>query len=148
MKKFVLAAVLLLGFAVSAGAAGDHATPDEAKAMAIKAAAYLKANGEEKAFAAFKDPAGGFRDRDLYVVVQGLDGTMKFHPILPAMIGKSLIDLRDVDGKLFVHDIVAIKDAGWVEFKWQDPVSKSVAPKKSYFIRVGDDLVGVGAYAK
>lgn len=66
MKKLLLMALLLFGFAASAGAV-DRASPDEAKAMAIKAAQYLKASGPEKAFEAFKAPDAGFRDRDLFV---------------------------------------------------------------------------------
>ena len=104
MKKLMLVALLILGFAASAGAA-DHATPDEAKTMAIKAADYLKANGPEKAFAAFKAADGGFRDRDLYVVVQDNKGNMVFHPIAAALIGKSVLDLKDVDGRPFNRDV-------------------------------------------
>jgi len=148
MKKLLLTTLLLLGFAASAGAAGDHATPDEAKAMTIKAAEYLKANGPDKAFAAFKDPAGGFRDRDLYVVVQDHKGMMVFHPLAPALIGKSMLDLKDVDGKPFNREVQAITDTGWVEFKWQDPQTKTVAPKKSYVINTGDYFVMVGAYVQ
>ncbi len=145
MKKLMLVGLLILGFAASAGAA-DRATPDEAKAMAIKAAAYLKANGPEKAFATFKDPSGGFRDRDLYVVVQDTKGNMAFHPLNPALIGKSMLDLKDVDGKPFNRDVQAIKDTGWVEYKWLDPQTKRVEPKKAYVVNTGDYLVMVGAY--
>lgn len=147
MKKFLLVALLILGFAASAGAA-DRATPDEAKAMAIKAAEYLKANGPDKAFEAFKAADAGFRDRDLYVWVQDDKGTMVFHPINAALIGKSMLDLRDVDGKAFNRDVQAVTDAGWVDYKWQDPQTKAVEPKKSYIVRVGNYLVGVGAYVK
>ncbi|HXZ01524.1 MAG TPA: cache domain-containing protein [Stellaceae bacterium] len=147
MKKVLLVALLLLGFAGAAGAA-EHATPDEAKAMAVKAAEYLKANGSEKAFAAFKAPDGGFRDRDLYVVVQDHNGVMAFHPIAPALIGKSMLDLKDVDGKPFNREVQAIKDTGWVEFKWMDPTTKAVAPKKSYVVNTGDYFVMVGAYVQ
>jgi cytochrome c len=147
MKKLLLVALLIFGFAASAGAA-DHATPDEAKAMAIKAADYLKANGPEKAFSAFKAPDGGYRDRDLYVVVQDNKGTMVFHPLNQALVGKSMLDLKDVDGKPFNREVQAIKDAGWVEYKWLDPQTKTVAPKKSYVINIGDYIVMVGAYVQ
>jgi signal transduction histidine kinase len=145
MKNLILAALMILGFAAAADAA-DRATPDEAKAMAIKAADYLKANGAEKAFAAFKAPDGGFRDRDLYVVVQDTKGNMAFHPLNPALIGKSMLDLKDVDGKPFNREVQAIKDTGWVDYKWMDPQTKKVEPKKSYVIHTGEYFVQVGAY--
>jgi len=64
------------------------------------------------------------------------------------LIGKSVLDLKDVDGKPFNRETQAIKDVGWVEFKWQNPITKAVEPKRQYIIRVGDYLIGVGAYVK
>ena len=40
------------------------------------------------------------------------------------------------------------QDAGWVDFKWQNPLTKAVEPKSMYEVRVGEYVVGVGAYAK
>jgi cytochrome c len=143
--------VLVLGpgllFAPAVLAAGQ-ATPDEAKAMAIKAAEYLKANGPEKSFPEFNAKDGPWRDRDLYVFVDDTKGVMVANGTNPGLIGKSVLELRDVDGKPFHHDILAIADAGWVNFKWRNPVTNVVEPKTTYEIRVGDYLVGVGAYAR
>ncbi len=148
MRRYGVA--LLLGgflFTPLVYAAGQ-ATPDEAKAMAIKAAEYLKSVGPEKAFAEFDAKDGPWHDRDLYVVVQDSNGVMLAHGTNPGLIGKSLIDLRDVDGKAFTREMVAIQDQGWVNFKWQNPLTRAVEAKTIYEIRVGDYLVGVGAYAK
>lgn len=147
MKRLLLFVLLAIGISWSAAFAGDRATPDQAKAMAEKAAAYLKENGPEKAFAAFRAPDGGFRDGDLYVTVQDSKGNMVCHGTTPALEGKNMLGLKDVDGKAFNVEIQAVKDTGWVEFKWINPVSKAVEPKKNYEIRVGEYLVGVGAYS-
>jgi cytochrome c len=146
MKQFLTAAILVLALFVSQAAqAADRATPDEAKAMAVKAAAFLKENGPDKAFPAFdKDPA--WRDRDLYVFVQNNSGVVEAHGANAALIGKTLLNLKDVDGKPFVQEMVAVKDAAWVDYKWQNPETKTIDPKTSYVIRVGDYTVGVGAY--
>ena len=146
--KHALASVFFaaaLGLSMSAFAAGQ-ATPDEAKTMAIKAADYLKAVGPEKAFAEFDAKGNAWHDRDLYVIVQDNKGVMVAHGTNPGLIGKSVLDLKDVDGKPFNRDTQAIKDSGWVDFKWLNPVTKAVEPKTQYIIRVGDYLVGVGAY--
>ena len=50
---------LVVGGAFATGAA----TPDEAKAMAMKAADYLKSSGPEKAFPAFSAKDGPWHDR-------------------------------------------------------------------------------------
>lgn len=145
LSYLLVAAVLLAAPAVYAA---GQATPDEAKAMAVKAAEYLKAVGPDKAFPEFDAKDGPWHDRDLYVIVQNTQGVMVAHGTMPAMIGKSMLDLKDVDGKPFNRETQAIKDEGWIEFKWMNPVSKAVEPKKQYIIRVGDYLVGVGAYVK
>jgi cytochrome c len=142
----VLAFGLLLWLSAVAHAAGQ-ATPDEAKAMAVKAAEYLKASGPEKAFPEFNAKDGPWHDRDLYVIVSR-DGVVVAHGTNPGLIGKSVLDLRDVDGKLFVREANQITDAGWVNYKWQNPVTKVVEPKAQYYIRVGEYRVSVGAFAK
>ena len=145
LTLLVVGSMLLL--APVAHAAGQ-ATPDEAKAMAIKAAEYLKANGPEKAFAEFDAKDDPWHDRDLYVNVIDSKGVMVAHGTNAGLIGRNVLELKDPEGKPFNHDIVAIKDAGWVAFKWQNPVTKSIEPKSAYYIHVDDYLVGVGAYAK
>jgi len=147
MKRLMLFALVAVGLSWSTAFAGDRATPDEAKAMAEKAAAYLKENGPDKSCPTFHAKDGGFQDRDLYVTVQDSKGTMVCHGTTAALEGKSMVNLKDVDGKAFTTDILAIKDAGWVEFKWINPTTKAVEPKKVYEIRVGDYIVGAGAYA-
>jgi cytochrome c len=141
----ILGAALL--FAPMVLAAGQ-ATPDEAKAMALKAADYLKSVGSVKAFAEFSAKDGPWHDRDLYVSVQDSKGVMLAHGTNPGLIGKSLIDLKDVDGKAFTREMVAITDTGWVTFKWQNPLTKAVEMKTAYEVRVGDYIVGVGAYVQ
>jgi signal transduction histidine kinase len=141
----LLAAALLL---TTATWAADQGTPDEAKAMAVKAAAYLQSAGPEKAFAAFDAAQGAWQDRDLYVIVLDLKGVAVARGNNPGLIGKSVINLKDVDGRAFVQEMVAVSDAGWVHYKWQNPVSKAVEAKTSYVVRAGDYVIAVGAYVK
>ena len=148
--KPVLSSMLLAAALLSAPVvyAAGQATPDEAKAMAVKAAEYLKVVGPDKAFPEFNAKDGPWHDRDLYVTVQDSKGVMVSHGTNPGLIGKSVLDPKDVDGKPFNREIQQIKDSGWIEFKWQNPVSKAVEPKKMYEVRVGEYIIGVGAYAR
>jgi signal transduction histidine kinase len=141
-------AVASMLFFGSAALAADQATPDEAKTMAVKAAEYVGAVGPEKAFAEFAVKGNAWHDRDLYVIVQDAQGTMLAHGTNPGLIGKSVMELKDVDGKPFNHEVHAIKDAGWINYKWQNPLTKAVEPKTMYIVHTGQYFVGVGAYAK
>lgn len=140
---------LLIAFFLTAtpAVAADRASLDEAKAMAEKAAAYLKAEGKDKAIAAFNGDAQ-FKDRDLYVFALNPDGTNIAHGANPALVGKNLMSLRDPSGRQFVKDMTEVADKGWVDYSWQNPTTKAVEPKRSYVIRQGDIVLGVGAYVK
>lgn len=141
------AAMVAVFLAVSPAGAAERGSVDEAKAMAEKAAAYLKAEGKDKAFAAFNKGAE-YHDRDLYVFVVDDAGATVSHGANANLVGKNLKELRDPTGKLFVQEMMAIKDSGWVDYSWQNPTTKAVEPKRSYVVRVNDVVVGVGAYVK
>jgi hypothetical protein len=142
----ILLLVPALLLMTAAAWAVSQGTPDEAKAMAIKAAEYLKSAGPDKAFPEFDAKEGPWHDRDLYVYVMDKTGTMAAHGTNPGLIGKSLMEFKDVDGKPITVETLAVKDAGWVDYKWQNPLTKAVEPKTSYVVRVGDYAVVVGAY--
>jgi hypothetical protein len=55
--------------------------------------------GPDKAYAEISDPAGPFVDRDLYVVVYGLDGMVLAHGADAKRIGTNQIDDTDPDAK-------------------------------------------------
>jgi hypothetical protein len=145
LSVFLVAAALISPVFVHAA---GQATPDEAKALAIKAAEYLKSVGRDKAFPEFDAKDGPWHDRDLYVTVLDDKGLVLAHGNNPGLIGKSVAELKDVDGKPFIRDFLATKDAGWTDYKWQNPLTKAIEPKTQYNVRVGDDIVGVGAYSQ
>lgn len=146
MKRFLPSLLLIALLLAPVAFAADHATPDEAKAMAIKAAEYLQSAGPDKAFAEFDAKDGPWHDRDLYVYVLNTSGVMVAHGTNPGLIGKSVLEFKDVDGQPMTQHSLAVKDAGWVDYKWQNPLTKAVEPKTSYVVREGDYAVVVGAY--
>jgi len=147
-KTALLCAIALATLPVLAG---EHATKDEAQAMVKKAVAHVKAAGADKAYADFNNKKGPFVDRDLYIVVYGLDGKCLSHGANEKQIGRDLIDLTDIDGKYFVKERVALaksKPAGfWQEYKFTNPVSKKVEPKVMYCEKVGETAVCGGVYS-
>ncbi len=144
--RFLFFLVMLTGLFAAGAQAADRATPDDAKALAVKAAQYLKEAGPDTAFAAFDAKDGPWHDRDLYVFVADPSSKILAHGVTPALIGKTLTTMKDVEGKAFMLDVAAVQDAGWVDYKWQNPVSKAIEAKTTYVVRVGQYSVAVGAY--
>ncbi|MBX3602936.1 MAG: cache domain-containing protein [Rubrivivax sp.] len=153
MKKLLapLASVAVLAFAFAAPSAlASNATKDEAVAMVKKGIAYIKAHGIEKAYAEINNKQGQFTDRDLYLVVYGLDGKCLAHGANERQIGRDLLDLTDVDGKYFVKERVALaraQPAGfWQDYKFTNPVSKKIEPKTMYCEKLNETAVCGGVY--
>ena len=136
-------ASLIAGSCSSAGT--KHTTKEDAKALTTKAAEFLKKEGPDKAFAAF-NAGGDWRNGDLYVFVIDKSGTWKASGARPELVGKNDLNTPDANGKLFIKDIVAIDKDGWVDYKFKSPADDQPHDKSSYFVRVGDYLVGAGAY--
>jgi cytochrome c len=146
--KFLAAAAVVAGLSFPAGAA-DHASKDEAMAMVKKAVGMIKQSGADKAYAAFDDKGGGFTDRDLYVVVYGLDGKVLAHGANAKLIGKDLLDAQDVDGKYYVKERTELarkQGEFWQDYKFVNPVTKKIQPKEMYCQRVGETAVCAGIY--
>ena len=144
-----LAAGLVLACATSVVAKEGSATAAEATALVRKGVAYIKANGKEKGYAELSNKAGRFVDRDLYLMVYGLDGTVRAHGANARMIGKNLIELMDVDGKAFVKERVELaqsRGSFWQDYKFTNPVSRKIEPKRAYCERLDDTVVCGGIY--
>ena len=139
----------LLWAASPASAKEGNASKDDAVASVKKGVAYLKANGRDKGYAEISNKQGSFVDRDLYLVVYGLDGTVRAHGANEKMVGKNLIEFKDVDGKPFVKERVELaqsKGAFWQDYKFTNPVSKKIEPKSMYCEKFDDAVVCGGIY--
>ncbi|RZI86090.1 MAG: histidine kinase [Rubrivivax sp.] len=131
-------------------AADGGATKDEAVAMVKKGVAYIKANPKDKAYADISEKTNAeFHHQDLYLTVYGLDGTVKAHGANAKMIGKNLIELKDIDGKLFVKERVDMAKANatfWQDYKFTNPETKKIEPKSMYCEKLEDTVVCGGIY--
>jgi len=146
--KFIGVAALLAGLSLPAVSA-EFATKDEAKAMVAKAVGFLKAEGADKAYAEFSNKGGKFTDRDLYVVVYGLDGKVLAHGANAKLIGKELMDAQDVDGKYYVRERTELarkQGEFWQDYKFVNPTTKKVEPKQMFCQRVQETAVCAGVY--
>ena len=142
-----LAAALLLPLAAQAAEGG--ATESDATSMVKKGVSFIKANGKDKGYAEISNKTGQFKVQDLYLVVYGLDGTVLAHGANEKMIGKNLIDLKDVDGKAFVRERVEMgkaKASFWQDYKFTNPETKKIEPKAMYCERLEETVVCGGIY--
>jgi cytochrome c len=148
MKALTIAAAALLAATAVAGAA-QFATKDEAMAMVKKATAMIKEQGPQKAYTEIDNKAGQFTDRDLYVVVYGLDGKVLAHGANEKLIGKDLLEAQDVDGKYFVKERVELarkQGTFWQDYKFVNPTTKKIEPKQMYCEKLDETAVCAGVY--
>ena len=128
----------------------DHkATPAEAVAMVKKAVSTIRKDGRQKAYVEISDRKSGFVVRDLYITVWGLDGTVRAHGANLNMVGKNLIDLKDIDGKPFIRERLALARQNatfWQEYQYTHPETKKIEPKRMYCERLDDMVVCGGVY--
>lgn len=149
LRPLALATLVALLGAPLAGVAAGKATADEAIAMVRKGIDFIRTHGRAKGYAEISDASGRFRDRDLYLVVYGLDGTVHAHGANARMIGRKLSALKDSDGRAFVEERIALarqRDSFWHDYRFPSPLSREVERKTTYCERLDDTVVCGGIY--
>ena len=111
MTRTSILTALLLATCTLTQAAEGGATAEQATAMVKKGVVFIKAQGAEKGYAEITSKTGQFRLDDLYLVVYGLDGAVHAHGANEKMVGRNLIELKDIDGKAFVKERVEMGKA-------------------------------------
>ncbi|MFO1325782.1 MAG: cache domain-containing protein [Rubrivivax sp.] len=148
--KRTLSILIALAAASAPALAANGPSKDDAVAMVKKGIAFIKSNGTDKGYAAITSKDKQFIDRDLYLVVYGLDGKCLAHGANEKQVGKDLMELTDIDGKYFVKERVSLvkaKPAGaWQEYKFTNPVTKKVEQKVMYCEKQGETAVCGGVY--
>ena len=144
MKKCIPAALLV---ALMAGGVSAGEKEDAARMVNDAAAAVVK----DKAIgvAEIGNPKGRFVKGELYVFAYDLTGTMAAHPINAKLVGKSLIDVPDANGKMFRKEIIdGVKASGTasVEYKYKNPQSGAIENKVTYCKKAADLAVCAGYY--
>jgi signal transduction histidine kinase len=145
-----IAAIFLCGIGIAPVHAQGYGvgTPVDAKKMVERAVAFIKANGEEKALREFNTPNGKFQWRDLYIFAYDLSGVVMGHPN-PKLIGQNLYLTPDSNGKLFrkeIVDLANLRETGWVDYTYLDPMTGLEQFKITHFQRVDSLIVCCGAY--
>ena len=149
MKKILVALFINLFTASLVLASGPADEAKMAKAMVEEAVSFFNNQGKEKALAEFSNPKGKFVKGELYVFAYDLNATIIAHPINPKLIGKSLLEVPDADGKLFRKEIAELaktKASGWVDYKYRNPVTNKIEDKTTLIQKVSDVIICCGIY--
>lgn len=125
----------------------------QTKADAVKlvedAAKQLATHPTEKVVAELNKADGRWVKGELYVFAYDLQGVMVAHPKNQKLVGKNLLEVPDVDGKLFRKEIIELastKGSGWVDYKYKNPESGKTEAKTTYLKKVGELVLCCGIY--
>ena len=137
------------GFSMNA-MADTKATAAEATAMVKKAAVAIKATKDkDKLFAEVTAKDAKWVDRDLYLVVYSLDGTVKAHGANAKLVGNNMMDMMDIDGKPYIKERIELaksKGTFWQDYKFTNPTTKKIEPKSMYCEKVEELVACAGIY--
>lgn len=117
--------------------------------MVNEAASFVKKNGEETSVKELSNPKGKFTMGSIYVFAYDTSGTMVAHPVNAKLIGKNLLEVPDVDGKLFRKEIVEVaktKGSGWVDYKYKNPENGQFEEKTTFVLKSGSLILCCGVY--
>jgi hypothetical protein len=117
MKRFLL---VLLAVGLCAGVV-YASEKDQAVALVDKAAAFVQAQGKEKALVEISAAKGQFDKGEIYVFAYDTQGVIVAHPKNPKLIGKNLLEVPDPDGKFFRKGLELVRLKGRV---YIDPAGK------------------------
>jgi signal transduction histidine kinase len=152
--RYVVGVLISFLWTMVGAHAGEFGSKEEAIAMVKRVQEQFKKDGSEATFKAITDKTTkAYHDRDLYPFVYFLErskrGVNVAHGASPSLVGKNIYDIKDMDGKFLIHEMVDICNSvgkGWVHYKWPNPVTKKIEDKSSYVEKMGDYFVGVGIY--
>lgn len=172
LPVLVLAAILVLAAGCSQSVRQSSGTGDTAQVMATtpakamtstmitpvdltarvkEAVAYARAQGKEKAVAAFNDPSGPFVRDSIYVFAEDYEGLALAEPFEQDIVGTNIRNMTDRYGVPLVRNLeeTAGYGIGYVSYDYPNPVNnKTIQPKLSVVADVdGTYYVGAGAYA-
>ncbi|NLL11916.1 MAG: cache type 2 domain-containing protein [Fibrobacter sp.] len=140
-----LISYFVLSVAVSVYASEAQKAVDLVK----KAAEYMSVYGKENFMNELKKKNGRFCKGELYVFAYNTTGVMIAHPKNHKLIGVNLIDVPDIEGKMYRREMIKIaknNGSGWVDYKYKNPEKKQVEFIAAYVHQSGDLVLCCGIH--
>lgn len=153
-KLFILFLIAFL--AVSGLSAQKGPAAAKAKALVLDGISFFQKNGQEKAFAAYDDVKGKFRDGEYYLFIFDISKPESAVCVArgdgnKALIGKDMWLTKDPDSFLYIQAFAKTASKagfGWIDYKRTNPETKKIEAKSSYISMIpGTKLfIGCGFY--
>jgi signal transduction histidine kinase len=126
--------------------------------LLVDSAASLVEQRGSGAFQEFAVPGSRWFNATHYIFIYDINGVCLFHPAEPELVGKNLINLKDMNGKPILRWITDIgrrpgpQASGWVFYLWARRAELTPTWKMSYIRKaIGPDgrvyLVGSGVHS-
>jgi methyl-accepting chemotaxis protein len=131
----------------------EFGNADQAMALVEKAIEFSQLNGKQKLLDEICNIGGSsLVDRDLYLLISEMaNGRIVAHGTNLSLIGADARLTKDINGKDIggeMFDIAQRKGSGWIDYKFQHPVSKEILIKCTYFRKFDDVLVMCGFFKR
>ncbi len=153
-KKLTIVTILIsaLFYLSLSSFAEQKATKKECIAKCKAAVAMVKKKGLKKTLKVLQKKNGPFVWKNSYVFSINIDTkNVIAHAIKPKLIGKNLVHIKDIKGKMFFAEFINIAKAkgnGWVDYMWPKPGEKKPSQKITYVLKVPGKpiLMAAGIY--
>jgi len=134
-KVAVIVLVIMTSVVIAASVMAQSAVKDECVALCKDAAKFINEKGFYPAVAEINNKEGKFVTKNTYVFLMDLEGHLLAHPFNPQFIGRTLLENKDANGKLYIEECIEIaksKGEGWTEYMHPTPEELRQRSKMSY----------------
>jgi len=158
-KVAVIVLVVMASVVLATSSLAESANKEECVTLVKEAGKLINEKGFDKAIAEINNQEGKFVTKNTYVFLLDLDGRLLAHPFNPQYIGRSLLENKDTNGKLYIQECITIaksRGEGWTEYMHPTPAEmkkptpwkeKKSTKKINFVYRVpGKDIVVVAGY--
>ena len=149
--KTILAGLFTFAILATSGWACNPADSVKAISFVDKATKLIKEKGADIAKAEMSKKESDFVEESFYVFAYDTEGKIVAHPKNAKLIGQDLLEVPDIDGKLFRKDIVKVtkeKGAGWIDYRYKNPKTGKIGEKTTYCKLEAGIIVCCGLYKK
>jgi signal transduction histidine kinase len=126
-------------------------TAPDAEAFVKSAVTFAKAKGTYNLIKEVNSPTTQFKKGELYIFILDMEGVVLAHGADPKLVGNDLSERRDANDVRYIQDFIKVageKGSGWVDYKFNNPVSGKVEDKTTFVELYQIVIIGCGVYKR